>query len=107
MAEMIAIVICCQLCYGFIECPSFTYCQLVDFWLEITQHLFLGNAANGSIFRVETDVTQIIEHREERNLCKLGYACDEDKLLVFVVGFQYGKHLSIDAGACFVLRSLP
>ena len=87
MAEMIAIVICCQLCYGFIECPSFTYCQLVDFRLEITQHLFFGNAADGSIFRVETDVTQIIEHREERNLCKLGYACDEDKLLVFVVGF--------------------
>ncbi len=46
---------------------------------------------------IKTDVAQIVEHREERNLRKLGDARDEDKLLVFVISFENGKHLSIDS----------
>ncbi len=59
------------------------------------------------IFRLKADVAQIVEHREERDLRKLGDAGDEDKLLVFVICLENGKNLSIDSGTCFVLRSLP
>ena len=104
---MIAVVICSQLCYCFIESPVFVFCQFVDFRLEITYHLFLRNTTDGCIFRLKADVAQVIEHREKRDLHELGDAGDEDKLLVFVISLENGKNLSVDSGTCFVLRSLP
>ena len=73
--------------YSFIEGAALIFCQFVYLGSEIAQHLVLGNAAEGSIFWIKTDVAQIVEHREERDLSKLGDACDEDKLFVFVVSF--------------------
>ena len=104
---MITIIICGQLGYSFIVGPVLIFCQFADFRFEITQHLFLRYATDGCILWLKTDVAQVVEYREERNLRKLGNAGDEDELLIFVVSFQYGKHLSIDAGTCFVLRCLP
>ncbi len=75
--------------------------------LKSRKHFFLRNTADGCIFRLKADVAQIVEHREERNLRKLGDAGDEDKLLVFIICLENGKHLSINSGTCFVLRSLP
>ena len=71
------------------------------------QDFFLRDTTECCIFRLETNVAQIIEHREKRNLRKLGNACDKDKLFVFVISLENGKHLPIDRGARFVLRSLP
>ena len=104
---MIAVIICRQLCYSFIECPVFVFCQFVDFRLKIAQHLFFRNTTDGCIFRLKADVAQIVEYREERDLRKLGDAGDEDKLFVFVICLENGKNFPIDRGACFMLRSLP
>ena len=104
---MIAVIICRQLRYSFIECPVFVFCQFIDFRLKIAQHLFFRNTTDGCIFRLKADIAQIIEYREERNLRKLGDAGDEDKLLVFIICLENGKNLSINRGTCFVVRSFP
>ena len=104
---MIAIVIGRQLCHGFVVGAVLIRSQFVDFGFEIAEHFFLRNAADGSVFGLKTDVAQIVEYGEERDLRKLGDACDEDKLLVFVVRLQDGKDLSVDAGAGLVVRRLP
>ena len=104
---MITIIISRQLCYGFIESPVVLGCQFTDFRLEITESFFLRNTADGSIFWIKTDIAQVIEHRKEGNLCKLGDTCDKDKLLVFIICLKNGKHFSIDICARLMLRSLP
>ena len=107
MAEMIAVVIGRQLRHGFVVGVVLIRSQLVDFGFEIAEHFFLRNTADGSVFRFKTDVAQVVEYGEERDLRKLGDARDEDKPLVFVVRLQDGKDLSVDAGAGFVVRRLP
>ena len=104
---MIAVIICRQIGYCFVECPVFIFCQLIDFQLEISKHFFLGNTADGSIFRLKADIAQIIKYREERDLRKLGDAGDEDKFFVFILCFQDCKYFSIDICTCFMLWSLP
>ena len=104
---MITIIISRQLRYGFIESPVVLGCQFTDFWLEITESFVFGNTAKSCIFRIKADIAQVIEHREEGNLCKLGDTCDKDKLLVFIISLEDGKHFSIDTRACLMLRSLP
>ena len=104
---MITIIVGCQLCHSLVEVPIVLCSQLIDFRLEITQDFFLGNTANGGIFWLKTDVAQIVEYREERDLRKLGDTCDEDKLLVFVISLEDGKNTTINSCTCFMLRSFP
>ena len=107
MTEMITVIVSCQLYYGFFKSPFFFSCQFTNFRLKITESFFFGNTAESCIFRIKADVTQVVEYREKRNLCKLSDTRNEDKLLVFVLCFQDGKHFSIDTCARLVLRSLP
>ena len=104
---MIAVVIGLQSSHRLFFCPSVRLAHCLHFGSEIVGYLLSGDTADGCKRLVETDVAEIVEDREEGYLRELRDAGDEDETLVFVVGFQYGKHLSIDAGACFVLRSLP
>ena len=107
VAEMIAVVVGRQQRHGLVECAALIFCQFADFGLEIAEHFFLRDAADGRVFGFETDVAQIVEYGEEGDLCKLGDARDEDKLLVFVVRLQDGEDLSVDAGAGLVVGRPP
>ena len=78
-----------------------------QFWLEVLPDFFFCNTANGSIFWKETDIGQVVEYREKRNLRKLGDARNEDETLVRIICFQDGKNLTIYLGAVFVMRCLP
>ena len=104
---MITVVISSQLRYGFVESPAFILCQLLDFWLEVFEHFIFCDATYRCIFWFKTDVTQIVEHREEWDLRKLSDACNKYKLLIFIISFQYGENFSIDSGAFLVMRRIP
>ena len=104
---MIAVVVGRQQRHGLVECAVLIFCQFADFGLEIAEHFFLRDAADGRVFGLKTDVAQIIEYGEEGDLRKLGDARDEDKLLVFVVCLQDGEDLSVDAGAGLVVGRPP
>lgn len=55
----------------------------------------------------QTDVAEVIEHREEGNLRKLGNASDKDKLLILIISLQDGKNTTIDCCTTFMFWCLP
>ena len=104
---MVAVVKVFQPFQRLVRRPAVHLSHLLHLRHEIVHNLLLGYSANGGILRLETDVHQIVEHGEERNLRKLGYACDEDKALHLVICLQNGKHLAVEGCAGFVLRGMP
>ena len=105
--EMVAVVIFLQSVVGFLCRPFVARRHLFQLRLEVLPDLFLRNAAEGSVFGLETDVGQVVECGEQGDLRKLGDARDEDKLLVLVVSLQDGEHLPVHCRASLVLGSFP
>ena len=83
----------------FVERPSVDFCHFFYFRRETLCQFIFCDTANRGVFWKKTDICQIIQYREERNLRKLCDACDKDKLLVVGSCFQYGKHILINSGA--------
>ena len=92
---------------SFLYRPVVYFAHLFKLRHEVLFNLFFGNATNGSIFRHETDVCQVVENREERYLCKLGNTRDEYKLFILVVSLQYSKNLTVDSRAFFLFGCSP
>ena len=107
VAEMITIIIIFQIGMSFPHCPIITLGHLFQFGLEVLSNFLLCNSAKGCIFRQETDVGQVIEHREQGYLCKLGDTRNKDKLFILIIHLEHGKYRPIDGCTCFMLRSPP
>lgn len=90
---MVAVVVILQIIMGLLQSPAVHFCHSFQFRLEVLSDFFFCDAADGSIFWKETDIGQVVENREERNLRKLGNARDEDETLVGIVSLQNGKTL--------------
>ena len=87
--------------------PTIHFSHSFQFRLEVLPDFFFSNAANGSIFRKETDIGQVVEYREKRNLRKLGDARNKDEPLVRIISFQNGENFTVYLRAVFVMRCLP
>ena len=59
------------------------------------------------MFWKETDIGQVVEYREKRNLRKLGNTRNEDETLIRIIGFQNGKDASIYFCTTLRLGSFP
>ncbi len=87
--------------------PSVRLAHLFDFRHEIIREFILGYSTNRGELRFETDIQQIVEHGEQGDLRKLCYTRDKDETLKLVVCLEYGKHLTIESRASFMLRRMP
>ena len=87
--------------------PLVHFSHSFQFRLEVLPDFFFCNTADSCIFRKETDIGQVVENREKRNLRKLGDARNEDETLVRIISFQDGKHASIYFCATLMLGSFP
>lgn len=104
---MIAIVIFLQIIVCLLEGPFVTLCQFFHFFLEVVADFLLCDATNGGVLGQEADVGQVVEGREQGDLCELGDACDEDEIFVFVISLENGEYLTIYFGACLMVGCLP
>ena len=104
---MAAFVVILQIIVGLLQGPAVHFSHSFQFRLEVLPDFFFCDTANGSIFRQETDIGQVVEYREKRNLSKLGNARDEDKTLVRIISLQNGKNASIYFCATLMLGSFP
>ena len=92
---MVAVVVILQVIMGLLQSPAVHFCHSFQFRLEVLSDFFFCDAADGSIFWKKTDIGQVVEYREKRNLRKLGNTRNEDETLVCIIGFQNGKNASI------------
>ena len=104
---MISVVIGRELLQRLLRSPSVFLSHRLNLRHEVVGYFLFRDTADGGVWCIKTDVAQIIENREERNLSELGDARDEDETLVFVLFFQDGKHGLVDGCAGIMLRSLP
>ena len=104
---MVAVVVILQIIMGLLQGPAIHFSHPFQFRLEVLPDLFFSNTADGSIFWKETDIGQVVENREKRDLCKLGNARDEDETLVGIISLQNGKNASIYVCATLMLGSFP
>ena len=104
---MISVVKRRELLQRLLRSPSVFFSHCLNLRYEVFGNFLFRNAADGGVGCIKTDVAQIIENREERNLSELSDARDEDEAFVLVLFFQDGKHGFIDGCAGFMLRSLP
>ena len=59
------------------------------------------------MFWKETDIGQVVEYREKRNLRKLGNTRNEDETLIRIIGYQKGKNASIYFCTTLMLGIFP
>ena len=104
---MVAVVVILQIIMGLLQSPAVHFCHSFQFRLEVLSDFFFCDTADGCIFWKETDIGQVVENREERNLRKLGNARDEDETLVGIISLQNGKNASIYVCATLMLGSFP
>ena len=105
--EMVAIVVILQVVVSLLQGPTVHFCHSFQFWLEVLSDFFFCNTANCSMFWKETDIGQVVEYREKRNLRKLGNTRNEDETLIRIIGFQNGKNASIYFCTTLMLGSFP
>ena len=92
---------------GLLYGPSIQFPHARYLWLEVFCYLLFCNATDGSIFWLETDIGKIIQDREQGYLSEFGNTCNEDKLLILIVGLQNGKYFPINGGTSLMLHRLP
>ena len=104
---MVTVVVILQIIVGLLQGPAIHFSHSFQFRLEVLSDFFFCDTADGSIFWKETDIGQVVENREKRDLRKLGNARDEDETLVRIISFQNGKNASIYFCATLMLGSFP
>ncbi len=107
VTEMITVIVSFQLRKRFLRCPAVCFTHRLYLWHEVIGDFLFCDTTNSGIRTIETDVTEIIENGEKRNLRELGDASNEDKLFILVISLQDGKDLPIDFCTPFMARSLP
>lgn len=85
---MISVVKRRELLQRLLWSPSVFFSHRLNLRHEVVGNFLFRNAADGGVRCIKTDVAQIIENREERNLSELGDARDKDETLVFVLFFK-------------------
>lgn len=85
---MISVVIDRELLLRLLWSPSVFFSHRLNLRHEVVGSFLFRDAADGGVGCIKTDVTQVVENREKRNLSELGDARDEDETLVLVLFFK-------------------
>ena len=105
--EMVTVVIVFQHVMRFLCRPVVRFAHLVEFWTEVFFYFLFRYATDRSVFRHETDIGEIVENGEQRNLGKFGDSCDEYESFIFITSLKHSEYVTVYIGAVFVFCRLP
>ncbi len=92
---------------GLLHSPPVHFRHPLQLRFEVLTYLLLRDAADGGILGQETDIGKIVKHGEQGYLRELGDARDKHQPFVFIIGLQYGEHLTVHFRAAGVLGRMP